>query len=390
MSARKFSLGLELAAAVILLGQGAAAADSGRTLRVGDRFRVAGGLGTVEALETLPLVTNEFSRRFRFDSWENPRLAELRERQHLADVVRSGADEFAQQRLLMHWAHDRFPKFGRPSTNCHGALAILSAIEGGHTFYCAHYAEVLLSAAASLGWIDRPLALRRHQGVNKVGGSTEHSVIEIWSNQHRKWVMLDPTSDLHLERAGVPLNAWEIRQEWFYQHGTNLTFVVGREGRRLRKADLPIALQTFPDFGQLTVEPDELDKYGFIGYIPNNDLLTSGYDYGQMFITKDALCAGTSWHVRTLPKDPAVDPYFPVGQAALGLESAGDGLRITLQTFTPNFSRYEARVDGGPWQPWGAVFAWTLHSGRNQVEARTANRFGVSGPISRAVVTVDQ
>ena len=35
----------------------------------------------------------------------------------------------------------------------------------------------------------------------------EHSVTEIWSNQHRKWVMLDPTSNMYLEKDGVPLNA---------------------------------------------------------------------------------------------------------------------------------------------------------------------------------------
>lgn len=126
------------------------------------------------------------------------------------------------------------------------------------------YVEVLVSAAASLGWVDQSLALRRHQGVNKVGGSTEHSVTEMWSNQHRKWVMFDPTSNMTLETNGVPLNAWEIRQEWFYRGGTNLVFVVGKERKKYRKANLPIVLGRFPNFGELTVEPDELDKYGFI------------------------------------------------------------------------------------------------------------------------------
>jgi hypothetical protein len=290
----------------------------------------------------------------------------------------------------MDWTHRQFKKFGRPSTNCHGALQILNAIDEGHTFFCAHYAEVLVSAAASLGWVDRPLALRRHQGANKVGGSTEHSVTEIWSNQHRKWVMLDPTSDMYLEKDGVPLNAFELRQEWFYRGGTNLVFVVGKERKKYRKSDLPIFLGRFAGFGDLTVDPDEPDKYGFIGYIPNTDLMDSGYDYAKMFIVKDQLCDGTKWHIRTLPANPAVDPYFPIGQAALSLRMRDGKLHVALETLAPNFKRYEVQVDRGGWKSSDKEFEWPVHSGANRLEARTVNLFGVQGPTSTAEIDVKE
>jgi hypothetical protein len=189
----------------------------------------------------------------------------------------------------MDWAHRQFKQFGQPSTPARGALEVLGAIDEGHRFFCAQYGQVLVSAAASLGWVDRLLALRRHQGANRVGGSTEHTTTEIWSNQYRKWVMLDPTSNLHVERDGVPLNAWEIRQEWFYREGKDLVFVVGQDRKRYRKAELPIVLRRFEGFGDLTFDPDEPDKYGFIGYIPNTDLMDASLDYGGMFITRDAL-----------------------------------------------------------------------------------------------------
>lgn len=290
----------------------------------------------------------------------------------------------------MDWTHRQFKRFGHPSTNAHGALQILSAIEEGHTFFCAQYAQLLVSAAASLGWVDRPLALRRHRGVNKVGGSTEHSVTEIWSNQHRKWVMFDPTSNLHMETNGVPLNAVEIRQEWFYRGGTNLVFVVGAERKAYRKADLPIFLHRFDGFGDLTFEPDELDKYGFTAFIPNTDLLDSGFDYRGMFIVKDALCDGTMWHVRDVPENPAVDPYFPVGQAALSLSAADGKLQVELRTLTPNFHRYEVRLNEAQWKPARATFVWALRPGQNRLQARTLNKFGVMGPVSTAEVELQQ
>jgi len=375
---------------VLLLIMVASARATDGPLKQGDVIKLKGRVATLKNLETLPCIESEFTKRFRFDSFENPKLKELRERYQLEAVIAPGKDEFERQVLLMDWTHRQFKKFGRPSTNCHGALAILGAIGEGHTFFCAQYAEVLVSAAASLGWVDRSLALRRHQGVNKVGGSTEHSVTEIWSNQHRKWVMFDPTSNMVLETNGVPLNAWEIRQEWFYRGGTNLVFVVGKERKRYRKADLPIVLGYFAGFGDLTVEPDELDKYGFIGYIPNTDLMDAGYDYAQMFITKDALCDGTKWHVRTLPANPAVDPYFPTGQAALSLQAESANLRVRLKTLTPNFKRYEIRIDRGVWNASGESFVWEPHPGRNRLEARTVNQFDVIGPVSSAEIEVTE
>jgi len=359
---------------------------AGEALKPGERFAVEGGNATLTRLDTLPCVESDYTKRFRFDLWTNTKLKELRERYKLDDVVAPGRSEFEKQVLLMNWVHRQFKKFGRPSTASKGALDILDGIEQGHTFFCSHYAHVMVSSAASLGWVDRELALRRHQGVAKVGGSTEHSVTEIWSNQHRKWVMLDPTSNMYLERDGVPLNAWEIREEWFYRGGSNLVFVVG--GKRCKKPDLPIFLQRFANFGDLAVHPDELDKYGFIGYIPNTDLMDSGEDYGKMFIVKDKLCDGTKWHIRTNPANPAVEPYFPIGQAAIGVASEGGKVVVALKTFTPNFKEYEVQFDGGPWKTSNDKFDWMLHAGANRLAARTVNQFGVHGPVSTAEIAL--
>lgn len=361
-------------------------AQAAGPLREGVAFEMDGRTATLKRLDTLPYVESDYTRRFKFDSFENPNLKELRTRHGLDAVVAPGKDEFERQILLLDWTHRQFKKFGHPSKDVRGALEILRAVDEGHTFFCSQYAQVLVSASASLGWVDRPLALRRHQGVNRVGGSTEHSVTEIWSNQHRKWVMLDPTSDMYVERDGVPLDAVEIRQEWFYRGGTDLVFVVGKERKRYRKADLPIFLRRFDGFGDLTFEPDEPDKYGFTAFIPNTDLMDSGFDYGGMFIVKDALCEGTKWHIRTVPAAPATDPYFPIGQAALALSAEGGKIRASLKTLTPNFKRFEIRLDGGDWSATGDAFIWNVAAGPNRLEARTLNQFGVTGPVSTAVL----
>jgi hypothetical protein len=139
--------------------------------------------------------------------------------------------------------------------------------------------------------------------------------------------------------------------------------------------------------------------------------MDAGPDYGRMFITKDRLCEGTKWHTRVVPADPATDPYFPIGQAALSLVPDGAGLRVALKTLTPNFKTYMARTDGGEWKPVGDAFTWETRGQEtneirgqetnsqrpgiriqspnfHRLEVKTVNQFGVDGPVSTAEVEI--
>jgi hypothetical protein len=105
---------------------------------------------------------------------------------------------------------------------------------------------------------------------------------------------------------------------------------------------------------------------------------------------KDKLCEGTRWHERTVPSNPAVDPYFPVGQAALSLRAQREKINVSLKTLTPNFKQYEIRIDAGGWKPSADNFLWSVHPGPNRLEARTVNQFGINGPISTAEMELSE
>src|ERR1041385_2197034 len=132
-------------------------------LKEGATFDLGGRKATVKKIDMLPFVESDYTKRFKFDAFYNPKLKELREKYRLDEVVAPGKDEFDKMVLLLDWTHHQFKKFGRPSANPRGALEILKAGEDGHTFFAAHSADTLCSAPASLGWIDRTLSLRRHK-----------------------------------------------------------------------------------------------------------------------------------------------------------------------------------------------------------------------------------
>jgi hypothetical protein len=357
-----------------------AASRAAEPLRRGDEVTLGGRRWVVSRLDALPYVESDYTKRFHFDSYDNPKLKALRDRYRLDEVVAPGRDEFEKQLLLLDWVNHRFKKFGKPTSDARGALAILEANDAGNAFFCAHYADVFVSAAAAMGWVDRALALRRPDDVGS--GSTEHSSTEVWSNQHRKWVMLDPTFAMYVEKDGVPLSAYEIRQEWFYRDGRDLVFVLDKDRKRYRKADMPVPRGRYAGFGDLVLDAGAVNPYAFIGYIPNTNWMDAGPDYGQMFITQDKLCEGTKWHRRQVPAEPARDPYFPVNQAALRLQAEGDLLRVSVKTLTPNFKTFMARTDGGEWKPAGESLTWIPRDVAGKLEVKAVNQFGVEGPAS--------
>src|SRR5436190_9851312 len=101
----------------------------------GDVVKLAGHSVKLTKIQALPVVESEYTKRFRFDSAENPKLKELREKYRLDDVVAAGKDEFDRQVLLLDWTHRQFKKFGKPTANPRGALEILKDVEEGNTFF---------------------------------------------------------------------------------------------------------------------------------------------------------------------------------------------------------------------------------------------------------------
>ncbi len=357
-------------------------------LREGASFDLDGHKATITRLDDLPYVESQYTKLFKFDSFDNPKLKQLRQDYHLDEVVAPGKDEFSRQLLLLDWVNHRFKKFGKPSSNARGALDILAAIDQGNTFFCSHYGDVFVSAAASMGWVDRAMALRRPDNWGQ--GSTEHTSTEIWSNQYRKWIMLDPTFAMHIEKDGQPLNAWEIREDWFLNDAKNLTFILDKDNKHYKKSDMPVLRGRYAGFGDLVLDGGAINPYGFIGYIPNTNFMDAGPDYGKMFITKDKIVEGTKWHERKNPADPAHDPYFPINQSALRLTVDGGHLIVAIRTMTPNFKTFQSRSGNDKWDDCDSSIGWKLHTGLNKLEIKSVNQFGVDGPISTVEVRVDK
>ena len=359
---------------------------------------------TVRQIDMLPCIDNSYTRLFRWDAFENPKLAQLRRQEKLDDVVTGATDEFDRMVRLLDWAHHRFKRIGRPDymekdhvtpqtikKEPRGALEIVANIDQGGTYGCIECGQLLVSTLNSFGYVARLLCLKKAVGFGKNEGAQEHTVAEVWSNQYRKWVMVDAKYALYIEnQKGVPLNAWELRGDWFYRLGQGLVCVFDKDRTKRTKADFPVFRADYKtaygsDSYTLAFGADnEMYKYAHIGYIPNNNCMDEGPDYDHMFISQDEICHHTNWlPSRRRAGSPGVDPYFPINQAALSLAPGESGkLHVAISTLTPNFKTFQVRLDGTEWKDAGSTLAWELHDGANKLEARSVNKWDVPGPVS--------
>jgi len=327
----------------------------------------------------------------RLESLDLGRLEELRERESLAAIVSEGASEFEQILLLKEWVASQWPA-GTPNPYPPwDAIVVLDWIRQGITGgFCAQYAQVMLQSLASLGMQARYIEL----------GSTvnpyAHFVMEVWSNQFNKWVVIDADYNLHFQRDGIPLSALEVHDALIRDELAEVSVVLGT--RR-------------PGHSEVTLWPFQTaELYYYLRYhLKANHLaapLEAPFDrYNDMVEWLDELTV--PWELSQ------VDSSFPkqrltnlqtadralvesrINQVSVAIESNSAGvIAMTLDNNMHDFRGYEFRLlasplQDRPWQPHGSqTLNWRPTRTTRILEVRGVNVSGVAGPTARLTASL--
>jgi hypothetical protein len=308
--------------------------------------------------------------QFYYQPWDSELLLRLRKEYRLDEVVGAEQNEFAEMILLRDWLHRRWQYGETKNVDFNfNALDILKRANKGEVFFCSEYATTFVQAAVSLGWTARYL------------GIEGHVVAEIWSNQWKKWIVMDPTYNVHYELAGTPQNALELRHLWFSDKGRSIRAVYGPSGI------------TNGNSG----DPDKLmKKYVEIYVRMRNDWFSNRLPHWHPL--SNSIMNGVKWVdgksrddvlISQLTSDPQ-DLYWELNTVAIALqidkENSGR-IFLRFETITPNFSYFLLKTEGGE-QKWRTSrFTWLLRPGENRLEVVPVNAFGLPGCTSQVSVT---
>jgi hypothetical protein len=302
---------------------------------------------------------------------DEPRLKILRERWRLDHVIQGGKTEFEKILRLKRWVRQQWENGWD-----HGTLQFVPPWDAmvvlelaGQKLslgMCTHYSSTFVQCCLAVGITARSTII------------SCHCVAEVWSNDYKKWVMMDPGCDTddgrkgtrHFERNGIPMSARELHQAYANKDYEGVVEINDPE-----------------KFGG-TLE-NNISLYRQFCATRRNNYLTSLLpeepEHGAVSYTYD----GHLWYnsiKEPLPQFSSTsrregDFHWTLNQTVIYLQQGEepDTLDVLLDTVTPNFEMYLVQFDDGNWMEQSETFVWNLHKGQNTLRAKTRNAFGLLG-----------
>lgn len=354
---------------------------------------LAGGLCAYAPLSSIQLLSLEnghvatTSYSMREDPWRHPRLSRLRREERLDEVAAAGKTQFEKIVLLRRWARrqwDAAPEpFYYPAWD---AVEILDlARRRGNKAFCAQYAVLFLQASRSLGLHARYLDLG-------------HFIASVWSDEYDRWVVMDPTNDLHYERGGEPMGDWELMRAAWSGRAAGIEVVGPGAARK------PITRAELEPFRALSVclYSDQLTSPAIVMQNGRRRTLALESDHRRYpLVGKEKVGYGNYCLGWKEDGAPAADPGRPASgdrddfrqaqnQTILILADAiEDQGVVKLRLLTETAPEFEVFVGGPEGQAPGELTShvvWSLKPGVNAFTARVRTAAGWLGPTSRIKV----
>ena len=141
-----------------------------------------------------------------WDDLFNSELLSLKNKENFPLLFLVGDSEFDKFRKLKDWVNKQWVAGNPTPYPPWNANIVLDWIRQDKTSgFCAQYAQVLLQSLLSLGY------QARYIEIGSRDNPYAHFVIEVWSNEFNKWIVLDPDYNIHFEYKGVPMSAREVQ-----------------------------------------------------------------------------------------------------------------------------------------------------------------------------------
>lgn len=320
------------------------------------------------------------------------RMSQLRREFDLEEVVSGAGSEFEGFLALKRWVRSRWNHgYSHVRVDVKDSLDILRAAANGEQFCCGHYARTFVDCACALGWPARTIGITiEHPEYPRDYhvGNTGHSIVEVWSNEYEKWVVMDPDVNVYYCRDGVPLCALEIRDAWLAGEAEEVEMVQDEPAFVVPSGDTLVLLR---QEGMYSAWTDEVVKQVFARFGRNRvmdyyaRLSINGWEWVDEKVLPTFVNHYGARNVK--PTSNPADIYWSLNMVRLSAQPSwdenGSRLKITLEHCMPNFDHYEVRLNDAPWEKVSDSFDWPMMEGVNALECRAVNVMGRPGIVSR-------
>ncbi len=307
--------------------------------------------------------------RYHFDyqSATDPAINTLISQYDLRALVETADSEWDALVALRRWVHARWDDSPRSFAQVPeplSALDILDNASKGERPICSLAAKTYIQVASALGFPAR--FVQAHQ----------HVTSEVWSNDYRKWVIMDAHFNCHFERDASPLSIAEVRQA--FRNGSGDTIICRTED-----------------------QPPTLEKYQNFAIVMRNDLLSQHYprwhpmylDYLKSWVQYTDQDTSPSLVFQNTSR--LEDLYWPLNETEIWLQplpSDGNTLNIAVwvSSYMPNFKSFIITHNGQEHEVDSHMLSLHLTPGLHTITAWSRNLDRRNGPPAVIKITVEQ
>jgi len=314
------------------------------------------------------------------------------------DVDVSGMTEFEAMKALTKWASTQWQHDGRyvPPMSV-SAIDMLANVKRGMRYNCEGYARVLFDALSAHGYVTRMTFLRKKMS-EYAGLGAAHVAVSAWSNEHRKWIYLDPQFGGYLLKNGVPISFMEMAHglaqrdtcDFVVMNGTNDVFKsfvstfdgfvssLMKIGDSFRFVSMPVdsTVTQYLSFQGMPADGTLFTNNPFHLYMPVNEASLTFYSKSK--VNFDSI----------MQRYNIVDPkdyvrYMP-------LFAMGPKFDVKLDNNMPWFSHYEYAIAAEQWRKVkGSMLQMEFPIGRTELRVRAVNKLAVPGPVTSMVFSYE-
>jgi hypothetical protein len=208
--------------------------------------------------------------------------------------------------------------------------------------------------------------------------------VELWSNEWKKWIYVDGALAWYIvdEKTGIPLSIWELRHRQLPTlRGEPVQPVRVIDAERTRNKQF-----VWKGLGG----PEPLNWYLELRMIPRSNFLqeksplplnqgTEEWSWTGHYVWSDADVPAGFLFGNRVTRHSDFEWILNQAHYALEPEMKPGAFHVHLDTETPSFDTFLAKIDGGQKKSVPSGFTWTLHSGKNELRVWPRNVSGREG-----------
>jgi hypothetical protein len=342
---------------------------------------------------------------FVYQDMSHLKVRSLRDRIGIDGMIAESGTEFDLIVLMCDWANGLYGHMRPlpfPSWDAH---EVLDRIEQGDSFFCTYKATLFVQACNAAGLTARVLGINRKHG-------NAHTVTEVYSNEYRKWILVDPYLNCYFERDSIPLSAREVHDS--SENPEGIFLVIGPHGYIKESKNYQVgAAESMPGAGKRMPisEHKQWEMYYDIRIVLRNDHTvhpqeTETMDADGFMVPYNP--RGIEWWGPQLKWCDASTPpsitcdntnnindfEWPLNEVHVELKKIsipGEplALKVKLSTLTPSFSNYLVLIDGEEVPVSGDTTVWRFRDGVNTLRVSSFNTAGREGFPSEFVIEYD-